>query len=160
MLTLLMYWYAATWLSRKMGTTGFWKVAQSIYCSLVGVTRLNFFSILTRRCWGNEELFLRYRARKKSRVSSKRKHNSNVVVDPNSAHIYTGFTTVCLGWNHHFSLGQRLKHVNPLKMTQKVVSVTEMTFLYDAWYSVVFLRPKNEVKFLTQSALGKICMGK
>ena len=35
-----------------------------------------------------------------------------------------------------------------------------MTFLYDAWYSVVFLRPKNEVKLLTQSALGHICMGK
>ena len=25
--------------------------------------------------------------------------------------------TVCLGWNRHFSLGQRLKHVNPLGMT-------------------------------------------
>ena len=35
-----------------------------------------------------------------------------------------------------------------------------MTFLYDAQYSVVFLRPKIEVNFLTQSALGQICMGK
>ena len=34
-----------------------------------------------------------------------------------------------------------------------------MTFLYDARYSLVLLRPKNEVKLLTQSALGQICMG-
>ena len=31
-------------------------------------------------------------------------------------------------------------------MTQEVVSVIEMTFLYDAGYSVVLLRPKNDVK--------------
>ena len=35
-----------------------------------------------------------------------------------------------------------------------------MTFLYDARYSVVLLRPKNEVKLLTQSAAKWICMGK
>ena len=35
-----------------------------------------------------------------------------------------------------------------------------MAFLYDARYSVVLLRPKNEVKLLTQSALGQICMRK
>ena len=35
-----------------------------------------------------------------------------------------------------------------------------MTFLYDAGYSVVLLRPKNEVKPLTQSAEQWICMGK
>ena len=35
-----------------------------------------------------------------------------------------------------------------------------MTLLYDARYSIVFLRPKNEVKLLTQSALAQICMGK
>ena len=35
-----------------------------------------------------------------------------------------------------------------------------MTFLYDAGYSVVLLRPKNEVKPLTQSAEKWICMGK
>ena len=32
-----------------------------------------------------------------------------------------------------------------------------MTFLYDARYSLVLLRPKNEVKLLTQCALGQIC---
>ena len=35
-----------------------------------------------------------------------------------------------------------------------------MTFLYDAGYSVVLLRPKNEVKPLPQSAEKWICMGK
>ena len=35
-----------------------------------------------------------------------------------------------------------------------------MTFLYDARYSVVLLRPKNEVKSLPQSAEKWICMGK
>ena len=35
-----------------------------------------------------------------------------------------------------------------------------MTILYDAGYSVVLLRPKNEVKPLTQSAEKSICMGK
>ena len=41
-----------------------------------------------------------------------------------------------------------------------MVSVIEMTFLYDARYSIVLLRPKNEVKPLTQSAEKRICMGK
>ena len=41
-----------------------------------------------------------------------------------------------------------------------MVSVIGMTFLYDAKYSVVLLRPKHEVKLLTQSALGQICMEK
>ena len=35
-----------------------------------------------------------------------------------------------------------------------------MIFLYDAWYSVVLLRPKNEVKPLTQSADKWSYMGK
>jgi len=35
-----------------------------------------------------------------------------------------------------------------------------MTFLYDARYSIILLRPKNELKLLTQSALGQICIGK
>ena len=35
-----------------------------------------------------------------------------------------------------------------------------MTFLYDAGYSGVLLRPKNEVKLLTQSAGKSIRMGK
>ena len=35
-----------------------------------------------------------------------------------------------------------------------------MTFLYDTGYSVVLLRPKNEVKLLTQSAANSSCMGK
>ena len=62
--------------------------------------------------------------------------------------------------NHNFSLGQRLEHVNPEEMTQKTVSVIEMTFLYGAWYLVVLLRSKHEVKLLTQSVAKWICMGK
>ena len=42
----------------------------------------------------------------------------------------------------------------------KLDSITKMTFLYDARYSVVLLRPKNEVKPLTQSVANGICMGK
>ena len=45
-------------------------------------------------------------------------------------------------------------------MTQKVASVIGMTFLYDAEYSFVLLRPKNEVKPLPQSAEKRICIGK
>ena len=45
-------------------------------------------------------------------------------------------------------------------MTYKVASVIGMTFLYDAGYSAVLLRPKNEVKSLPQSAEKWICMGK
>ena len=43
-------------------------------------------------------------------------------------------------------------YVNPLGLAKKVVGVIEMTYLCDARYSFVLLRPKNEVKFLTQSA--------
>ena len=35
-----------------------------------------------------------------------------------------------------------------------------MTLLHDARYSAVLLRPKDEVKLLTQSAKNSICMGK
>ena len=35
-----------------------------------------------------------------------------------------------------------------------------MTFLYDARYSIVLLRPKNDLKLSTQSAAKWICMGK
>ena len=35
-----------------------------------------------------------------------------------------------------------------------------MIFLYDAGYSIVLLRPKNEVKLSTQSAEKSICMVK
>ena len=35
-----------------------------------------------------------------------------------------------------------------------------MTYLYDARYSVVLLRPKDEVKLLTQSAAKWTCVGK
>ena len=45
-------------------------------------------------------------------------------------------------------------------MTQKLVSVIEMTLLYAAQYSFVLLRPKNEVKLSTQSADKWVCMGK
>ena len=41
-----------------------------------------------------------------------------------------------------------------------MVSVIEMTFLYDARYSIVLLSPKNEGKLLTQSAAKWVCMGK
>ena len=35
-----------------------------------------------------------------------------------------------------------------------------MTFLYDARYSFVLLRPKNEAKVPTHRAENRICMGK
>ena len=35
-----------------------------------------------------------------------------------------------------------------------------MTFLYDARYSIVLLRPKNDLKFSTQSADKSICIRK
>ena len=41
-----------------------------------------------------------------------------------------------------------------------MASVIGMTFMYDAGYSVVLLRPKNEVKPSTQSAEKWIYMGK
>ena len=44
-------------------------------------------------------------------------------------------------------------------MTQKVIGVIEMTYLYDDRCSFVLLRPKNEVKLPTQSALGQIWLG-
>ena len=45
-------------------------------------------------------------------------------------------------------------------MTKKVASVIGMTFLYDAGYSVGLLRPKNEVKPLTQNTEKWIYMRK
>ena len=50
--------------------------------------------------------------------------------------------------------------VNLLESILKVDSVIEMTFLYDARYSIVLLRPKNRLKLLTQSAENRIYMGK
>ena len=41
-----------------------------------------------------------------------------------------------------------------------MVSVIERTLLYVGQYSLVLLRPKNEVKLLTQSVANSICMGK
>ena len=41
-----------------------------------------------------------------------------------------------------------------------MASVIGMTFLYDALYSVILLRPKNEVESLTQSTEKSICMRK
>ena len=41
-----------------------------------------------------------------------------------------------------------------------MVSVIDITFLYDAGYSFALLRQKNEVKPLTQTAENWICMGK
>ena len=72
----------------------------------------------------------------------------------------TEITTVCLEWNHHFSLGQRLRHVNPLGTTYRVASAIEMTVFYDARGLFWSLRPQNMINFLPQSALCQICMGK
>ena len=55
-------------------------------------------------------------------------------------------------------LRSKNKECKPPRNDIKVVSVIEMTFLYDARYSVVLLRQKNEVKLLTQSAAKWICM--
>ena len=74
--------------------------------------------------------------------------------------VVTVVTTVCLGSTNTLCLGQRLKHVNPLEIIIKVASVIDMTFLYNAGYSVVRLRQKNGVKLLPQSAEKGICMGK
>ena len=48
----------------------------------------------------------------------------------------------------------------PPRNDLKSCSVIEMTLLYDARYSFVLLRPKNEVKLSTQSADKWICIGK
>ena len=68
--------------------------------------------------------------------------------------------TVRLGWNHHLCLGRRLRYVNPLGMTQKVVSIIEMTHMYDTRGSFHVLRPKNTIKFVTRSVDKSIRMGK
>jgi len=68
--------------------------------------------------------------------------------------------TVCLGSTNTLSLCSKLKQVNLLEMTQKLISVTEMTFLYATRYLIVLLRQKIEVKLSTQSAPSHICMGK
>ena len=47
-----------------------------------------------------------------------------------------------------------------LLLSTYLFGVIEMTSLYDARYSVVLLRLKNEVKPLSQSAEKWICMGK
>ena len=57
-------------------------------------------------------------------------------------------------------IGSKIEAFKPPRNDLKVVSVTEMTLLYDTWYSVVLLRPKHEVKLLTQSAEKWICVGK
>ena len=48
-------------------------------------------------------------------------------------------------------IGSKIEAFKPPRNDLKVVSVTEMTLLYDTWYSVVLLRPENKVKLLTQS---------
>jgi len=57
-------------------------------------------------------------------------------------------------------LALKIKACEPPRNDLKVASVIGMTFLYDAGYSIVLLRPKNEVKLSTQSAEKLICMGK
>ena len=57
-------------------------------------------------------------------------------------------------------LGSNIKACKPPRNDLKAASAIGMTFLYDAGYSVVLLRPKKDVKPLTQSAEKWICMGK
>ena len=71
-----------------------------------------------------------------------------------------GAGTVCLGSTNKLCLCWKLKQVNLLESISKIDSVIEMTFLYDARYSWVLLRPKNEPKLSTQSADKWMCMGK
>ena len=53
----------------------------------------------------------------------------------------------CLfGVNYIFMLGSKIEACKPSRNDLKIVSVIKMTFLYDARYSVVLLRQKNEVK--------------
>jgi len=47
-------------------------------------------------------------------------------------------TTVCLGSTKVLCLRWKLDQVNLLKMTQKLVSVIEMTLLYTAQYLLSF----------------------
>ena len=68
--------------------------------------------------------------------------------------------TVCLGSTKFLCLRWTIDQVDLLKMPQKLVSVIDMTFLYDAQYSILLLRPKNDLKLSTQSADQWICMGK
>ena len=48
-------------------------------------------------------------------------------------------------------LGSKIKACKPSGNDLKIVSVIEMTFLYDAQYSVILLRPKNGVNLLNES---------
>ena len=85
-----------------------------------------------------------------------------VVVSTSSASFSTGFfggrrSTVRLGSTIFFMLGLEIKACKP---PRNDLSIIEMSFLYDTWYSVVLRRPKNEVKLLTQRAAKWICMGK
>ena len=57
-------------------------------------------------------------------------------------------------------LGSEIKACKPLQNDLKMASVIGMTFLYDAGYSIVLLRPKNEVKPMSQSAEKWFCTGK
>ena len=56
-------------------------------------------------------------------------------------------------------LGSKIEGCKPRRNGLKVVSVIEMTLLYDARYSIALIRPKNKVKLLTQTAEKLICMG-
>ena len=58
-------------------------------------------------------------------------------------------------------LGLAIEACKPPRNDLKVVSVIEMTFLYDARYSIcLLLTPKNDLKLSTQSADKWICIGK
>ena len=56
------------------------------------------------------------------------------------------------GVNSFFMLVLEIEASKPPRNDLKVVSIIEMTLLYDARYSFVLLRPKSMVKLSTQSA--------
>ena len=57
-------------------------------------------------------------------------------------------------------LGSKIKECKPSRSDLKSWQRHRNEFLYEAWYSIVLLRPKNKVNLLTQSAAKWICMGK
>ena len=66
--------------------------------------------------------------------------------------ILSTFTYCLFGVKPYFKVVLEVEASRPPRFDLKVVSVVETTFLYDAWYSVVLLRPKHELKLPTQSA--------
>ena len=57
-------------------------------------------------------------------------------------------------------LGSQIEACKPPWNDLKMTSAIEMTIFYDAKGLFWSLSPKKMINFLTQSALGQICMGK